>query len=802
MKRGASVKASRQQPSPKLAKKAPPASPPDAMQTLKLHSCAGGEPLTFTLSEADQVHVGAEIVEIIRLAKLQFRELYQVLQPVSDPDVSKFEELQLLCHKFNKAAATISSLWKGATKPGDEKFADEKFLKQICTRAYNRAVTDVSALNKHYEAFSSETYGETSFERLQMIIEEVAPKEDDVFVDLGSGVGQLIIQMAGGSRVKKAIGIEISQLPNKFAKQLEVEFVRLMKWYGKKYRPFAMEHGDFLEPKYRQLITEEATIIFINNFAFTSELDARIKRELLSELKDGTRIITTKPYALPGRSTNGRHMNDISMILDVKEMRRCENACSWTSNYVAYFIHTINHSRIELYYQNQRNPQSRALSSENSRRSSVSHRSSRESSVMSSSNSGRHVEDDPVGPTTRRKWSEQVGEEPKKAKVKEKKPKKAILRGRPRKSAPMSSCGASFAPTLGGSRLSSDAIDGLQQMHNMSRDIPMHFVKTEDDESLAKADLATGRTHSSCPELDQYLEEQRIVMEKFLEYMKTPQYVEAVQASIRREQLKREDLIQRRDTLKKSVDQLVDSGVALLRERIHELGVDAATPAAFLDYAKEIVLAHKRKMARCAELETEITNLEIANEQLQKHLETVRPENPDQTPTEDVPPEAPTATSPVTNGAAPAKKSRSRSSRNYSHKRSPAAAGKHQQEDTLKEKEVQMKIDLIVAEAMRVEKAAKCAEKERKAQRSDKKKEKSGAHPNGPLKKRPSGDLPVAIAATPPETMPSPALVAFGASFAALPSAPLQKPESAPLPPIHMPTSLLATGDSERIDED
>ena len=94
----------------------------------------------------------------------------------------------------------------------------------MCTKAYNRAVDNEKALNKHYEAFSSQTYGETSFERLQMIIEEVLPTEDDVFVDLGSGVGQLVVHMAGGSKVKKAVGIEIAQLPAKFAETLEVEF--------------------------------------------------------------------------------------------------------------------------------------------------------------------------------------------------------------------------------------------------------------------------------------------------------------------------------------------------------------------------------------------------------------------------------------------------------------------------------------------------------------------------------------------------------------------------------------------------
>lgn len=59
---------------------------------------------------------------------------------------------------------------------------------------------------------------------MQMIIDELKPTSQDVFVDLGSGVGQLVAQMAGGSRVKKAFGIEIAHLPAKFAAKLEEEF--------------------------------------------------------------------------------------------------------------------------------------------------------------------------------------------------------------------------------------------------------------------------------------------------------------------------------------------------------------------------------------------------------------------------------------------------------------------------------------------------------------------------------------------------------------------------------------------------
>ncbi|VDN42428.1 unnamed protein product [Gongylonema pulchrum] len=110
---------------------------------------------------------------------------------------------------------------------------------------------------------------------MQLIIQEIVPKDRDVFVDLGSGVGQLVIHMAGGSKVRKAIGVEIASLPNHYAQNLSIEW---MKWYGKKFRPFELHKGDFLDEKFRDLITKEATIILINNYAFTADLETRIKR--------------------------------------------------------------------------------------------------------------------------------------------------------------------------------------------------------------------------------------------------------------------------------------------------------------------------------------------------------------------------------------------------------------------------------------------------------------------------------------------------------------------------------------------
>lgn len=59
-------------------------------------------------------------------------------------------------------------------------------LRHILQQVYNHSVTDPEKLN-NYEPFSPEVYGETSFDLVSQIIDEMEMMEDDTFVDLGSG---------------------------------------------------------------------------------------------------------------------------------------------------------------------------------------------------------------------------------------------------------------------------------------------------------------------------------------------------------------------------------------------------------------------------------------------------------------------------------------------------------------------------------------------------------------------------------------------------------------------------------------
>ena len=144
---------------------------------------------------------------------------------------------------------------KGTAKPQQRlnKRASRALLRHIIHQVYSESVTEPERLNKHYEPFSSEVsfscgflpikfgsspqkflvrfwirlkfedsftlqvYGETTYERVEQILHLVNMTEDDVFIDLGSGIGNVVVHVAGASQAKISCGIEIADVPNRYA---------------------------------------------------------------------------------------------------------------------------------------------------------------------------------------------------------------------------------------------------------------------------------------------------------------------------------------------------------------------------------------------------------------------------------------------------------------------------------------------------------------------------------------------------------------------------------------------------------
>lgn len=99
-------------------------------------------------------------------------------------------------------------------------------LKHIIQKAYNHAVIDPDKLN-NYVAFSPEVYGETSFEFIAQMISEVEITSNDQFIDLGSGVGQVVMQVAAMTDVKMCYGIEKADTPVKYSEVCKLPLIQV-----------------------------------------------------------------------------------------------------------------------------------------------------------------------------------------------------------------------------------------------------------------------------------------------------------------------------------------------------------------------------------------------------------------------------------------------------------------------------------------------------------------------------------------------------------------------------------------------
>ena len=200
--------------------------------------------------------------------------------------------MRLLCELYNNAIEKILDS-NPAIHHRIPKKPSIMLVKHIIHQAYNQAVTDPDKLND-YEPFSPEVYGETSFEFVRQMTEEIKIKNEDVFIDLGSGVGQVVLQVAALTNVKLCIGIEKADVPASYSTGMSDAFKFWMNWYGKQFSEYHLMKGDFFSEKYRDTINN-GTFIFVNNFAFGPEVDHNLKLRF-AELKDGARIVSSKAF--------------------------------------------------------------------------------------------------------------------------------------------------------------------------------------------------------------------------------------------------------------------------------------------------------------------------------------------------------------------------------------------------------------------------------------------------------------------------------------------------------------------------
>ncbi|KAF8876503.1 S-adenosyl-L-methionine-dependent methyltransferase, partial [Infundibulicybe gibba] len=237
-----------------------------------------------------------------------------------------------------------------------EKGMPKKVLMRIIEENYQRSVGPNVHSLKQYEAFSSTVYGELMPSLAHEIIQVTKLNEESLFLDLGSGVGNVVVQ-ASLQTGCRSFGVELMPAPAKVARQMAEQLKVRCRMWGIRMGEVELEEGNMLTSKRVDELIAKADVVLVDNKVFEESLNEALRPKFL-DLKEGAIVVSLKPFvsSLNARVTE-RNVDDISAIFDVTERPYHSGSVSWGNNGGSYYIHRVDrggYAKIREKFENSR----------------------------------------------------------------------------------------------------------------------------------------------------------------------------------------------------------------------------------------------------------------------------------------------------------------------------------------------------------------------------------------------------------------------------------------------------------------
>jgi hypothetical protein len=173
------------------------------------------------------------------------------------------EELKTAVHDFNQVIKKYQSDGVFDEMESTGPRASRELIQHILEQSYARSIAPHSHLLNQYEGFSNNVYGEIKPAFVTEIIKHAEIEPSDIFLDLGSGIGNVVLQVAAEC-LCESYGIEIMETPASFAKKQRAEFVARMHSYAQPCGRIYLKQGDFLKDEPILNVIGKADVIFVN----------------------------------------------------------------------------------------------------------------------------------------------------------------------------------------------------------------------------------------------------------------------------------------------------------------------------------------------------------------------------------------------------------------------------------------------------------------------------------------------------------------------------------------------------------
>lgn len=223
-------------------------------------------------------------------------------------------------------------------------------VERILNQIYSRTVSPRVDALRQYENGTDNVYGELLPRFISTIFKETGLKSGQVFVDLGSGVGNVVLQAALEIGCE-SWGCEVMQNASELAQLQQAEFQTRCRLWGIQPGKTHLIRGDFLTEESIIRVLKRADVVLINNQAFTPQLNNELINHFL-DMKEGCQIVSLKSFVPAGHKIQSRNLNSPINLLTVKQKNYWSNSVSWTDVGGTYFIATKDSSKLKAFVEN------------------------------------------------------------------------------------------------------------------------------------------------------------------------------------------------------------------------------------------------------------------------------------------------------------------------------------------------------------------------------------------------------------------------------------------------------------------
>lgn len=212
-----------------------------------------------------------------------------------------------------------------------------EWIQRILDQVYTRTVSPQVDSLKAYQNGTDNVYGELLPPLVSEMFQETQLKSNEVFVDLGSGVGNVVLQAALEIGCE-SWGCEIMENPCKLAELQAKEFPARARMWGLSVGKVHLIKDDFLANHKIGEVLKRADVVLVNNQAFSPALNSNLMQRFL-DLKDGCRIVSLKPFKQEGYEISDRNQHDPRhLLVDERKLPFYSKCVSWTDAPGEYHI--------------------------------------------------------------------------------------------------------------------------------------------------------------------------------------------------------------------------------------------------------------------------------------------------------------------------------------------------------------------------------------------------------------------------------------------------------------------------------